>query len=103
MSKLPAGHKVLRYMTQPNASTGSFDLMGQFDPSSTPSARIAARWYLYYSPDFVWSAGGSCPNSGKWMAPRNGFLEGSYGSGTVHGCENEPSNEPTGTQPTGTQ
>jgi hypothetical protein len=80
LNKLPAGHNIQRYLRGAEGHTSMFDLLGEFNPNTFP-ARVAARWYLFYSPNFQFSGGSSaCLNSGKWIAPRAGFLEGSFGS-----------------------
>jgi hypothetical protein len=76
---LPAGNTVPRIL-KPSTNTGfgGFDIMHWPTSGIQGMARIAARWYLYYSPTYQFGSTAPCDNSGKRTAPREGFMEGSF-------------------------
>lgn len=74
LSKFPAGHTVPRVLKGPDNGTGSWNIGHLF--SSAPTARVATRWYLYYSSNFEFTgsqAPGTCLNSEKWMVGSTNF------------------------------
>ena len=85
LAALPVGNTIARFAKMNDASQphGGTDAMHMMSGGITPRKRIAVRWYLYYSPTFNFCAVNTPPcNSGKWMAPRPGFMEMSYSTGS---------------------
>src|SRR6267142_1730202 len=68
LAALPSGHQVVRYLKTPEGVTGIFEMGHQL--VGVPLARVAWRWYVYYSPNFIWSTNGGCLNSGKYASFR---------------------------------
>lgn len=64
LSKLPAGNTVTRFLTANQNHEGTF-FAGNGVPVSSSFARIAARFYVYHTPDFAFrtSATSSCQNT----------------------------------------
>jgi hypothetical protein len=65
LATLPPGHSVAHVFRGLEGHTGMFDV-GSYFPATAPNARRAYRAYIYFSPNFEFSAGSSsCLNSGK--------------------------------------
>jgi hypothetical protein len=60
LSRLPAGHSVTRFLTADNNHEGTFSA-GHGMPVSSSIARLAARWYVYHSPNFAFKTSASSP------------------------------------------
>lgn len=85
---LPAAHTNVRVLKTPTSVTGSWYMGGRF-PTASRTARIAMRWYQYYSPDYVWDAGYGgdvCRNSSKvaQLSPESGIFQ-SYPKHLLYG------------------
>lgn len=55
LSALPAGHSVSRFIRAPEGHVGNFQF-GHTLASGDPHARVALRWYRYYSPNFEFAS-----------------------------------------------
>lgn len=66
LAALPAGHRVARYLKTPEGVSGIFEMGHHL--AGAPLGRLGMRWYLYYSPNFVFSTSGGCLNSGKFAS-----------------------------------
>lgn len=67
LNALPPGNSVARVFKTSEGYTGIFEsghVLG-VSGETPPLTRVAARWYQYYSPNFVWSTTATCSNSGK--------------------------------------
>ena len=76
LAALPPGHSLQRYFRTNEGYTGIYELghylgVNNPDPPQT-YARVATRWYMYFSPNFQWGTTGSCANVGKWFVPYTG-------------------------------
>ena len=60
LSRLPGGHHVSRFLTANNNHEGTF-FAGNGVPVSSSFARLAARWYVYHSPNFAFKTDTSSP------------------------------------------
>jgi hypothetical protein len=67
LSRLPSGNSVARFLTANNNHEGTFSA-GNGVPVSSSFARLAARWYVYHSPNFAFKTdvGSPCQNT-KFM------------------------------------
>jgi len=65
LARLPAGHSVNFYMRANDGHTGIFWLghdLGRSSPTP-PTARVAYRWYRFYSANHQFNGEGACENS----------------------------------------
>jgi hypothetical protein len=76
LAALPAGHQVNAFMRAADGHLGVF-LAGQAGFPNKP--RIAARWYLYHTPDFEFAGDGACENSKLLLFGNQGVLDKSFG------------------------
>jgi hypothetical protein len=60
LSRLPSGHRVTRFLTANNNHEGTFTA-GSGIPISSSIVRLAARWYVYHSPNFAFKTEASSP------------------------------------------
>jgi len=62
LALLPSGNKVTRFLRADDGHTGMF-FAGNGTAVSSNFVRLAARWYLYHTPNFEFKLEGSCDNS----------------------------------------
>ena len=64
LSRLPSGHGVTRFLTANNNHEGTF-MAGHGLDVSASFVRLAARWYVYHSPNFAFKtdSGSPCQNT----------------------------------------
>jgi len=60
LSRLPAGHSVSRFLTANNNHEGTFSA-GHGLAVSSSLVRLAARWYVYHTPNFAFKTSASSP------------------------------------------
>jgi hypothetical protein len=86
LSRLPSGHRVTRFLTANNNHEGTF-MAGNGVPISSNIVRLAARWYVYHSPNFAFKTDvtSSCQNTkiaaldgGSLIDYTNGFHTYNY-------------------------
>jgi hypothetical protein len=71
LSRLPSGHRVTRFLTANNNHEGTF-IAGNGAPVSSSMVRLAARWYVYHSPNFAFKTSASSPCQNTKFASLDG-------------------------------
>jgi len=73
LAAFPADASVPRYFRGSEGHTGTYEF-GHVLAASDPRTRVAVRWYVYMSPNYVWTTGKTsgvhCLNSAKWFSLR---------------------------------
>ena len=82
INALPAGHTLKYVLATPEGGGGQFAGTVMRSSEGVPTARRAARWYIYYSPNFVWGNGGADTGGGKCNNSSKLFQLGGRGAGT---------------------
>ena len=62
LSALASGHSITRFLRASDGHAGIY-FAGNGAPVSSGFVRLAARWYLYHTPNFQFKDEGSCQNS----------------------------------------
>lgn len=87
INALPAGHQVTTVWRNPNGDGTSFSNsccnLGHFHPGSAPTARIAARWYTYFSQNYAEYFDSICDQSNHNAGKMAEFSDSNQQSHTI--------------------
>jgi len=90
LAALPAGHSVSHFLRAGDGHSGIF-FVGNGGGVSSSFVRLAARWYIWYTPVFDFKAEGSCENSKIAELNNNARIDYTVGFHTYNYLEFSPS------------